>query len=309
MERFEPIIKAVDKEKIKSELTRDKFFKPTNNGGNEIYIVTAHDSPNVMQEIGRLREVSFRDAGGGTKKSTDIDSYDTSEKPFKQLLVWNPVDEEITGGYRFCCGKDMMLDDTGKPLSPTSALFNISEKFITSYLPTTFELGRSFVQPKYQPAYDLRKGFYSLDNLWDGLGALIMTYPDMEYFFGKITMYPRYNITARDMILYFLDRYFPDHENLLTPRPEIKIEIVTDPAEFEVMFTGNNYEENYRILQKNVKRFNEQVPPLVAAYMNLSSTMRTFGTARNHNFGGVEETGILINIFDIYDFKKERHVQ
>ncbi|MFZ4411724.1 MAG: GNAT family N-acetyltransferase [Bacteroidales bacterium] len=300
------IISPIDKHLIKNELTEDKFLRKTNNGNKEIYIITHHNSPNIMLEIGRLRELSFRDAGGGTGKEVDIDEYDTSEVPYQQLLVWNPEDQEIIGGYRFINGDKIKFDKNGAPFSATAELFRFSEHFNRDYLPYTIELGRSWVQPNYQPTYNIRKGLFSLDNLWDGLGAITLEYPEMKYFFGKITMYPRFNITARDMILFFLKKYFPDPENLVYPHQALNL--VTDIEELNSTFHENNYDEDYRILMKNVRRFNESIPPLVNAYMNLSSTMKTFGTAINHHFGEVEETGILVTINDIYDIKKHRHI-
>jgi hypothetical protein len=303
---MENIIAAIDKKLLKSELTKDKFLRKTNNGNKEIYIITHHNAPNTMLEIGRLRELSFRDAGGGTGKEVDIDEYDICENPYKQLLVWNPEEEEIIGGYRFINGNEIKFDSEGEPFSATAELFHFSERFNRDFLPFTIELGRSWVQPNYQPTYNIRKGIFSLDNLWDGLGAITLEYPDMKYFFGKITMYPRFNITARDMILFFLKKYFPDNENLVYPHKALNL--ITDLEELKNTFSANNYDEDYRILMKNVRRFNEAIPPLVNAYMNLSSTMKTFGTAINHHFGEVEETGILVTINDIYDIKKHRHI-
>ncbi len=303
---MEAIIQAIDTKLIESELTEDKFLRKTNNGNKEIYIINHHNSPNIMLEIGRLRELSFRDAGGGTGKSIDIDEFDTCEIPYQQLLVWSPEDREIIGGYRFINGKDIKFDKNGKPYSATAELFHFSDIFNKDYLPFTIELGRSWVQPKYQPTYNIRKGLFSLDNLWDGLGAITLDYPEMKYFFGKITMYPRFNITARDMILFFLKKYFSDPLNLVYPHEALNI--VTDIDELNNTFNSGNYEEDYRILMKNVRRYNESIPPLVNAYMNLSSTMKSFGTAINHHFGKVEETGILITIDDIYDIKKHRHI-
>lgn len=303
---METIISPVDPRLIESELTESKYVRTTNNGRNKIYIFTAHDSPNLMREVGRLREITFRDAGGGTGKACDIDQFDTLEFPFHQLIVWNPREKEIVGGYRFIHGKDIPCDKKGCLNSATAELFHFSDKFVRDYLPKSIELGRSFVQPEYQPTVNLKKGMYSLDNLWDGLGAMIIENPDIEYFFGKMTMYPDYNRTARDIILYFLQKYFPDNENLLTPKLPVNAE--TDKAFIENLFDGKTYEENYKILIHQIRRYNEHIPPLVNAYMNLSPTMRTFGTSINHEFGEVEETGILISIPDIYPRKKDRHL-
>ena len=303
---MEDIISPVDPLLVEAELTESKFLRHTNNGHKHIYLFTAHESPILMRELGRLREITFRDAGGGSGKSVDIDEYDTMEVPFHQLIVWDPVEKEIVGGYRFIHGHDLRCDQHGCVFSATAELFTFSNRFLHDYLPQSIELGRSFVQPNYQPTVNFRKGMYSLDNLWDGLGAMVVENPDVKYLFGKMTMYPDYNRTARDLVLYFLRRYFPDIETLMIPREPIQAAMPESMA--AGIFTGRTYEENYKILIREVRKYNEHVPPLVNAYMNLSPTMRTFGTAINHDFGGVEETGILIHIEDIYPRKKDRHL-
>lgn len=309
MPMFADIIPPVDKSVLEQELTSDKLVRKTNNGDNQIYIVSAHNSPNVLREIGRLREISFRDAGGGTGLDCDLDVFDTSDTPFQQLIVWNPTDREIVGGYRFIHGKQIRIDQNNLPLSPTAEIFRFSDRFISDLLPVTIELGRSWVQPAYQPMNNFRKGLYSLDNLWDGLGALIVSYPDIEYFFGKLTMYTTYNVTARDLILGFMNLYFPDHEQLVTPFPEIAVHPKIPFEQTHKLFKGDQYDADYKLLVKMVREHDEYVPPLVNAYMNLSSTMKVFGTAVNPHFGDVEETGILIRIPDIYPEKKERHIK
>lgn len=303
---METVIPPVDRTLLKKELTKELFVRDTNNGHNQIYIFTHDQAPNLMRELGRLREQSFRDASGGTGKSMDIDDYDTSETPFKQLIVWSPEDEEIVGGYRYIIGKDVKNDKENHPYSPTAKLFKFTDKFIRDFWPKMFELGRSFVQPMYQPTVNLRKGMYSLDNLWDGLGAITIENPEVEYFFGKITMYPSYDSFARDMILYFMHKYFPDPDKLVVPRDPVVIQ--TREKVLKSIFSGANYDEDYKILVQKVRRLNEQIPPLVNAYMNLSGSMRTFGTAINDHFGMVEETAIMVTIADIYDYKKDRHI-
>lgn len=303
---MKPIIEPVSKELLCSELTAERFVRKTNNGDNEIYIITHHDSPNVMREIGRLREVTFRAAGGGTGLEIDIDEYDIVDNaPYKQLIVWNPAEKEIVGGYRYIKCKDAFWSD-GKIHLATTELFHFSEKFIKDYLPYTLELGRSFVQPKFQPSVDNRKGLFSLDNLWDGLGAITVDNPDVKYFFGKVTMYLDYNQRARDLILSFMNYYFPDKEELV--RPHQSLPIYSDVSEFLNSLKGLDYKEGHRLLNQQVRALGENIPPLVNAYMNLSPSMKTFGTSLNDHFGEVEETGILVTFNDIYDSKKERHI-
>ncbi len=299
------IVPPVDKHLLEKELSNDRLLRETNNGNNLIYIVNEKNSPNVVREIGRLREVTFRDAGGGTGKEIDLDQYDFGDNAFQQMIVWDPEEKEIIGGYRYIKCKNLKVEGT-EVHSPTADLFQYSKKFIDKYLDYTIELGRSFVQPLYQPSFNIRRGMFALDNLWDGLGALIIENPEIKYLFGKVTMYPDYDLLARDMILFFMHKYFPDPENLIKPRKPLKIN--TSEKILNSIFTGYNYEEDYRILVQKVRKLGENVPPLVNAYMNLSSTMKTFGTALNDHFGNVEETGILVTVKDIYHVKKDRHI-
>lgn len=299
------IIEKVSREALLDELNTDTYVRKTNNGNNEIYIVNHLNSPNVMREIGRLREVTFRHAGGGTGKKIDLDEFDTSSHPYQQLLVWNPIDKEIVGAYRFILCKDAEYVNDKVHLA-TTELFQFNSNFYKDYLPYTIELGRSFIQPQYQPSEQFRKGLFSLDNLWDGLGAIVIDNPSQKHFFGKVTMYTDFNITARDYILTFMNHYFPDKENLVTPIHGVKIK--TDVSFFLNELKGLSYKDGHVILNKNVRALGENIPPLVNAYMNLSPTMKSFGTAINPNFGDVEETGILVSIADIYESKKERHL-
>lgn len=304
--REKEIAPAVERELLRSEMTPEKFLRKTNNAQNEIYVIDAHDSPALMQEIGRLREVSFRQAGGGTGEDIDIDAFDTATPPYKQLIVWDPLASEIVGGYRYLLCADARPGPDGVPGLATSELFRFSAGFTGSYLPYTIELGRSFVQPAYQPSRENRKSIYSLDNLWDGLGALIVDHPKVRYFFGKVTMYTHFNIFARDLILYFLKRFFPDPDKLVVPIKPLQLK--TPAEKLEKVFGGDGFESSYKVLLKKVREQKENIPPLINSYMGLSPTMRTFGTALNEHFGGVEETAILITIGDIYEAKKERHV-
>jgi hypothetical protein len=299
------VIDPIDKTLLRKELNASTFVRKANNGENEIYIVNQHNSPNTLREIGRLREVTFRAAGGGTGLDCDLDDFDTCEKCYEQLIVWNPEEEEIVGGYRYIRCADARIPDGNYHLA-TTELFSFSEKFKNEFLPFTIELGRSFVQPKYQPAVNNRKGLFSLDNLWDGLGALVVDHPDVQYFYGKVTTYRHFNVQARDYILRFMQHYFADTENLVTPLKPVKPSTPTD--EFASQLNGLDYKEGHKVLNQFVRSLGENIPPLVNAYMNLSATMKTFGTAVNDEFGDVDETGILVTIADIYPTKKERHV-
>lgn len=299
------IIERVDRELILRELTPDRMLRTSNKADNEIYVVDAHIAPNTMREIGRLREIAFRDAGGGTGGSCDIDEFDTMPTPCRQLIVWDPKALEIIGGYRFLLGRDMEFQN-GIPRIATSHMFRFSESFIKDYLPFTLELGRSFVALEYQTTKAGNKAIYALDNLWDGLGALTVVYPEIKYLFGKVTMYPSYGRYCRDLLLGFLHRHFPDPENLVRPIQALNSEALS--PEIQKIFSGKSFKEDYKVLNHIIREHGRNIPPLVNAYMSLSPTMKMFGTAVNHEFGEVEESGIFFEIETIFEEKKRRHI-
>ena len=304
---MDKIIDPVEISVLKKELSKDRFLRKTRKGGNEIYAVNIHNAPNVIREIGRLREVTFRASGGGTGKELDLDDYDTSKNCYDQLIVWSPEDEEIIGGYRYLlCSKVLNNDDEKLALS-TANYFQFEEEFVQNYLPNTIELGRSWVQPNFQPAVNPRKGLFALDNIWDGLGAVVLNHPEIKYFFGKVTMYPTYNTEARDFLLHFMHHFFPDEENLMEAHHQLQQSY--DKAAFDAILEGLDFKEGFKKLNSFVRERGEFIPPLVNIYMNLSPTMKTFGTAVNPDFGSVEETAILVSLDDIYEDKKERHMR
>lgn len=301
------IIAPAPVEEVIAELTAEKLMRKTNKGSNEIYIFSHKDSPVLMREIGRLRELTFRAAGGGTGEEQDIDEYDVSEVPYKQLIVWDPDAREILGGYRFIHCAEAARDSTGKIKLATAELFNFSEVFCRDYIPYTVELGRSFVTPAYQSSKAGAKALYALDNLWDGVGALTVDYPELKYFFGKVTMYAHFHSEARNLIQYFFLKYFRDRENLVYPIDPFEFHI--DIPKMETIFTGNDYKEDYKILVQSVRQYGENIPPLFNSYMNVSPSMKTFGTVLHKGFGNVLETGIIVTVSDIYEVKRDRHIE
>jgi hypothetical protein len=221
--------------------------------------------------------------------------------------VWDPSRKEILGGYRYIvCSDTVCLEDDCRHLA-TAELFRFSEKFRNEFMPHMIELGRSFVQPAYQTTNRSSKGLYALDNLWDGLGAIWMSHKHVRYFFGKVTMYTQFDVEARDLILYFMDKYFGDREDLVVPIEPLVLK--TDRKVLESILCGATYQKDYKLLSQSVRARGENIPPLINAYMNLSPTMKSFGTALNPSFGGVEETAIMITLEDMYVEKYERHIK
>ena len=305
---MEKLIEPVDKKLIKQELTSSKFLRHTNARHNSIYQIDAHDSPFTMLELGRLRELTFRMAGGGTGKPIDIDEYDTAIPPFKQLIVWKDETEEIISSYRYILGRNVKLDETGYPHTPTSKLFCFSEEFIKEIWSRCIELGRSFVQPAYQAANNKRESLFALDNVWDGLGALIVNNPDIEYFIGKMTLYNNYNREARRLILDFLKKHFRGDEKWIRPFHASDV-LSEETVPVERYLSEESFKEDFKKLNSEIRELGESIPPLIKSYLSLSPSIQCFGISENESFGEVEEICILIKISDIYERKKHRHIE
>ena len=306
MDAKKPIIAPVDRALLHAELTPDRLLRNTNRAGNEVYVV-GPECPAVLQEIGRLREIAFRHDGGGTGESLDLDKFDTDPAyGYRQIVLWNPDTEEIIGGYRFCLGEDAVFDHTGQPILTSSHMFEFSRRFLRDYLPQTLELGRSFVAVEYQSSRDNPKSLYALDNLFDGIMAIAVLYKDrVKYLFGKMTIYSDYNEEARELVMYFLRKYFGKKgRRLLHIRNEVKPLQARRSAR---VFKGGSYKEDYKILKTEVAKLGVSIPPLVNTYMNLSPSMIYFGTGINDEFADVLDSGILITLEDVYPEKRQRH--
>lgn len=304
---MEKIIDPVDVALIKAELTPEKKLRDTNKGGNEIYVFDCHNAPNTLREVGRLREISFRDAGGGSGKSMDLDEFDLMEVPYQQLVIWDPDADAILGGYRFIMGPDIRYDEKGQPLLSSSEIFHFSDKFIKDYMPHVIELGRSFVTPEYQSSKAGAKALFALDNLWDGISILMVLHPHMTFYFGKVTMYSSFDPCARDLIMYFLEKHFGDKEQLVTPIYPVKN--MHDPRLMDLVLRDSNYKDDYKNLKDAVRRLGTNIPPLINSYMNTSPSIKIFGTSHNRGFGDILDTGFMVEFDDMYEEKKARHIE
>ena len=304
---MEPIIDPIDTSLIEAELTPEKKLGDTNKGGNELYVVTWQDSPNTVKEIGRLRELSYREAGASSGKSMDIDEYDTMDNPYRQLIVWDPDAKAIIGGYRYILGTNVSLKEDGQPNITSSHLYRFSDEFISDFLPHVMELGRSFVAPDYQSSKSGAKSLFTMDNLWDGIASVILHHPSTLYFLGKMTIYPSYDKTARNLIIHFLKKHFNDPQALVRPKKEIR---VTDNARLmDLILNEADVKKDFRLLKDAVRKLGTNIPPLVNSYINISSTMKMLGSCVNDELGDAIETGIMIGFDEMYAEKKERHME
>lgn len=303
---MEKVIRPIERHLLKAELANAELLRRPNRGNNEIYVVEGCKSPAVMQEIGRLRELAFRAWGGGTGKEADIDEFDMIPGLYRQLIIWNPEDEAILGGYRFSFGRHTPYTPDGQPMWASAEYFTFSEDFIRTIMPYTIELGRSFVSNEYQASNIGAKSIFALNNLWDGLLTLVASNPYVRYFFGKMTMYNQYNRIARSLILTFLDAVFPSEQGLIEPKYPVYADV--QPDMLRDMFAGGSFNDSYRVLKQQVRNQGVNIPPLINAYMKLTSQMQVFGTSNNADFGNVEETAILIHIPDISQETLKRHL-
>ena len=304
---MEPVIEPVSREALMAELTPQTLLRTTNRATNELYIV-GPEAVNVIREIGRLREIAFRNDGGGTGKALDIDEFDTDPAfGYKQLVLWDPDAKEIIGGYRFCICDEALFNREGQPMLTSSHMFHFTKKFIKQYLPYTLELGRSFVSVQYQSSKAGAKSLYALDNLFDGIAALGVLYKKrIKYFFGKATIYQNYPTEARELIMCFLRKYFGKGHRLLHIRKEVKVEHNVKRHNYR-LFKGLDFKDGYRVLKAEVQKLGVSIPPLVNTYMNLSPSMIYFGTGINDEFGDVFDSGILVTFLDMYPEKRLRH--
>ncbi len=301
------IIPPVERSLIKKELTKQNFLRPTNKAGNEIYDLTALEAPNVMREIARLRELSYRESGGSTGEEMDIDDMDTMPVPYHQLIVWDPENEEIVGGYRYLWLRDCTFTDNGQPFITSAHLFRYTKYFINKYLPVTIELGRAFVQPKYQTREMGMKSLFALDNIWDGLGAVMYNHPEVRYLIGKVTIYPNYDDVARNLIYAYLRRYCFDNRELFMPYNPIDISAEAQEMADD-LFDGEDAKENFQVLMKAIRARGTTIPPMFSAYLNLTPSLKFFGNAVNDELSNVYETGIMVDIEDVYEDKRKRYI-
>ena len=303
---MEKIIDAIPVDFIRKELSAARKLMDTNKGGNEIYVVDCHNAPNTLKEIGRIRELTYREAGGCSGKEMDLDEYDFLDKPYQQLIVWDPEAKAIIGGYRYILGKDVVLKADGQPKVTSSHLYHFSEKFLKDYLPKTMELGRSFVAPEYQSSKAGAKALFTMDNLWDGIAGVLLSNPGVEYFFGKMTIYKSYDKIGRELIMHFLEKHFPDNEGLI--RPYKKLKPKTDPRMMGLILKEDDLRADLRCLKDALRRLGTSIPPLVNSYINSSSTMKIFGSAVNDELSDAIETGLMINFEEMYPDKRDRHI-
>jgi len=301
---MENILEPVTREKLIKDLNHCKLIRNTLRKNNEVYSFTFQEAPSLMIEVARLREKAYRSIGCGSGKSVDIDQFDKGPDAYRQLIVWNPKDREIIGGYRYAIGKNYLQQTHQLSMSH---YFRFSKKFVSEYLPQSIELGRAWVNPLYQPSANESRSIFALDNLWEGIGAVIAENKEVQFLYGKVTIPESYHQIARILLTWFMNHYLRDTDHLLFPRTPVDSPTVLSIGGIEIV--GSNPEQDFRIISNYIKSLGTVVPPLINAYMKLASKIVAFGTAVNPELDHAFETGILIDVKDIFPEKYSRYVQ
>jgi hypothetical protein len=176
--------------------------------GLDIYVTTAAESPTVMQEIGRIREREYRNVGAGRNVPVDIDAYDTDDHGYVQLIAWDSERREVVAMYRFIFGANA-LQHGGIARLRTATLFSFAPRCVDEFLPHSVELGRSVVNS------EASRAIIGLFAVWAGLGAFVAEFPDVQYFFGNVSVYRSWSNEAIDTLLAYLTTYHQDDRQLL----------------------------------------------------------------------------------------------
>lgn len=291
------IAHPVSRQEIRQELKRGERLGETSDS-KQIYLIEHDKAPNLINEIGRLREYSFRKVGEGSGKTRDIDEYD---RYYHHLVLWDDDALEVVGAYRIGeCG--WILSWLGREGLYLNELCSMSNAF-DPILEDAIELGRSFVQPKYW-------GSRALDYLWQGIGAYLAHNPHIKYMIGPVSISGSYPKHAQEAIVYFYTQYYgSDHQYLKARSPFHLSDHVN--AEFAEIFLGIDYEHDFRVLKDYLKTFDVAVPTLFKQYSELceagGAQFIDFGI--DVDFNNCIDGYIMVEISRIKEAKRKRYIK
>ncbi|WP_305858013.1 lysophospholipid acyltransferase family protein [Balneatrix alpica] len=264
--------------------------------GKKIYLYDYQPDSPVMKEIGRLRELAFRQVGEGTGQKLDLDSFDHY---YRHLVLWDEEDLEIAGAYRLA--EVSKLLESGQPLY-SAQLFRYRPD-MQPYFEQGVELGRSFVQPKYW-------GKRSLDYLWQGLGAYLRHHPQVRYLFGPVSISQAYPLMARQLLVRFYQVYFADPEYLAQAKVPF-VGKVEDEVWLQQLFSGNNYAEDFIELKERLSHLGVTVPTLYKQYTEVCEPggVRFLDFGVDPDFGYCIDGLVLVDLSRLTAKKRRRYLQ
>jgi len=292
---YQTIVHPVPKTDLKKEFKKSLLLKKVDEN-IKIFLVDGNECPNIINEIGRLRELTFRSVGEGTWKKIDVDLFDTY---YKQIVVWNDDNLDIMGAYRigFC---SELYAEYGISKIYTSSLFEYKTDFFP-YLEQSIELGRSFIQEKFWKSN-------VLDYLWQGIGKAIEMTPGVKYLFGAVSISDYYSDTAKKMIVYYYSKWYKSNKIYAVSNNPLVL-TKNELKDLKEMFDGNTKEKDYKILKNSLKIQGFSIPILFKKYTDLcregGTVFLDFGVDKDfsHTVDGL----ILLDLSMLKEKKKERY--
>jgi putative hemolysin len=265
--------------------------------GKAIYLCRMADAPCVMREIGRLRELTFRTVGEGCGQPRDIDRFD---EHYEQLVLWDEGEMEIVGAYRLA-DAGRVLRERGLSGLYSSTLFHYGPR-CRGMLRQGLELGRSFVQPKYQTRH-------SLDYLWYGIGAYLKRNPQLRYLFGPASISRYYGSDATARLVYYYGSHFGDTALDVSPRTPFLIPAGTRAA-LQAEFSGIDAEEDLKSLRQSLAEAGLPIPTLYKHYAQATEPGGVVFTAFNidHDFGDCVDSFVIADLHKLTPRKRQRYL-
>jgi putative hemolysin len=265
-------------------------------GEYSVFYAAASQIPHTIQEIGRLREVTFRQSGEGTGKSSDLDRFD---QHYQHLVLWNPKAKDIVGAYRFA-RTDEVIALFGVRGLYTNTLFRLKPTFYSSIQPA-LELGRSFVRSEYQ------KSFLPLLLLWKGIGQYVVRNSRYRTLFGPVSISQDYTPSSRDLIVSFV-RSRCGNDDLaahIKPRSSFRSHKRNscDPRNFSSLLS--DLDELSEVVA-DIEPDHKQIPILLRHYLNLGGQVLDFRVDKN--FSNVVDGLVVLNLANVSRRQLERYM-
>ncbi len=295
---IENIVHSAKSQLIRKELKASELIGETNDG-QLIYLFDHKPNSSVMREIGRLREISFRQVREGTGTAIDLDSYD---RYYRHLILWDDQELEIVGAYRI--GETAkILADKGRGGLYSHSLFDYQPELMP-YLENSIELGRSFIQPRYW-------GKRSLDYLWFGIGAYLLKHPEIRYMFGPVSLSASYPEQAKQLICAFYDSLYGSEEPMAISRTPYALNNLQRFEPYRLVDTEAAYKAAYAELKAELDELGVRVPTLFKQYVELCHPGGCGFLAFNQdeNFSDCIDALILVDIEQIKAKKRSRYIE
>jgi putative hemolysin len=266
--------------------------------GKQILLLEAEGDCAALREIGRLRELAFRSVGEGTGARRDLDHYDDY---YQHLVLWDEAALAIAGAYRL--GESApIIRERGLDGLYSASLFEYSEQ-AASFLEQGVELGRSFVQPAYW-------GSRSLDYLWQGIGAYLLSRPHLRYLYGPVSLSASLPLAAREWIVDYHRHYYSDAEHLARARNPF---VISDEvaAQAHATWQGRNQPEGFTALREQLAAMNASLPVLYRQYADLCEPegVRFMAFGIDPAFGGCVDGLVRLDMNYLRPAKRARYMR